>query len=166
MQFLAQIRVADADPGIAGLLSVFMCQNHPGLCEDWDATAGGNRAFRFGADALQGAAVPDDGVTLLDETSAIDFEQVEADDYLHARDLWSRTTGRSVREVLGQVGGQPAWLQNDETPTCSGCNEPMAFIVQLEEGHDHRTSANFGGGGCGYGFGCRSCSRAAFVWQR
>ncbi|MFF4810949.1 DUF1963 domain-containing protein [Micromonospora chersina] len=40
MQFLAQICLADADPGSAGLLSIFMCQNEPGLCEEWEAAAG------------------------------------------------------------------------------------------------------------------------------
>ncbi|WP_242623908.1 DUF1963 domain-containing protein [Micromonospora kangleipakensis] len=166
MQFLAQICLADADPGSAGLLSVFMCQNEPGLCEEWHAAAGGNSAFVFGSDATRAAPVPDDGVTLLDETSAIGFVQIEGDDYLGARGRWARETGRSGPEVLGQLGGRPAWLQNDETPDCGVCDQPMSFVVQLEEGHDYRTSANFGGGGCGYGFRCRSCGDAAFLWQR
>ncbi|RBJ03952.1 hypothetical protein DRA43_14745 [Micromonospora provocatoris] len=34
------------------------------------------------------------------------------------------------------------------------------------EGRDHRTGFNFGGGGCGYGFRCRPCSTAAFLWQQ
>jgi hypothetical protein len=42
----------------------------------------------------------------------------------------------------------------------------MNFAVQLEEGHDYRTAANFGGGGCGYGFTCRPCGTASFLWQR
>jgi len=71
-----------------------------------------------------------------------------------------------VFEVLGQVGGQPAWLQNDETPVCSVCDQPMSFVAQLEEGHDHQTAANFGGGGCGYGYRCDTCRNAAFLWQR
>ncbi|BCB88698.1 hypothetical protein Psuf_060110 [Phytohabitans suffuscus] len=166
MQFLAQIRLADVDPGNVGLLSIFMCQNDPGLCDEWDATAGGNRAFVFGADATKPAAVPADGITLLDETSAIEFERVEADDYLQAREGWAQVTSRSALEVLGQAGGQVAWQQNDETPTCGPCGEPMSFMVQLEEGHDPRTSANFGGGGCGYGFRCLSCRDAAFLWQQ
>jgi hypothetical protein len=41
----------------------------------------------------------------------------------------------------------------------------MTFAVQLEEGHDYRTAANFGGGS-GYGFTCPPCGRAAFLWQR
>ena len=166
MQFLAQIRLDDVDPVSAGVLSIFMCQNDPGLCEDWDATAGGNRALLFGPDATDTGPVPDDGVILLKETSAVDLVQVQTDDYLEAREQWARESSRSVFEVLGQVGGQPAWLQNDETPVCSVCDQPMSFVAQLEEGHDHQTAANFGGGGCGYGYRCDTCRNAAFLWQR
>jgi hypothetical protein len=108
MQFLAQAGLADVEAGGAGLLSIFMCQNDPGLCDEWDATAGGNRAFVFGGDAAHVPVPPVDGVTVLDETSAVRFE----------------------------------------------------------EGHDHRTAANFGGEGCGCGFRCRTCGTAAFLWQR
>jgi hypothetical protein len=166
MQFLAQVRLADVDAGGAGLLSIFMCQNDPGLCDEWDATAGGNRAFVFGADAEYVARPPEDGVTLLNEMCEVRFDQIDVDDYWEARARWHQETGQPVQEVLGQAGGRAAWLQNDETPSCGGCGRPMAFVVQLEEGHDHRTSANFGGGGCGYGFRCPACGAAAFLWQR
>ncbi|MCP3785351.1 YwqG family protein [Micromonospora sp. A3M-1-15] len=166
MQFLAQVNLADVEPGSVGLLSVFMCQNDPGLCDEWDPSAGGNRAFIFLADAAHTRTPPGDGITLLDEACAVEFEDIAAEDYLDAPERWHQRSGRPVREVLGQLGGQPAWLQNDETPTCSSCAEPMAFVVQLEEGHDHRTSINFGGGGCGYAFYCRACATAAFLWQR
>jgi hypothetical protein len=143
-----------------------MCQNEPGRCDEWDPTARGNRAFVFGDDAVHTPAVPGDGVTLLGETSAVLFDEVDAGTYLDARQRWHRETGRRVLDVLGQVGGQPAWLQNDETPACGGCARPMTFVVELEEGHDHLTSANFGGGGCSYGFRCGPCGTAVFLWQR
>ncbi|GAA3916220.1 hypothetical protein Aau02nite_27640 [Amorphoplanes auranticolor] len=108
MQFLAQISLADVEAGAAGLLSIFMCQNDPGLCDEWDPTSGAHRAFGFGPDAGEIATPPDEGITLLDETCAI----------------------------------------------------------RLEEGHNHRTAANFGGGGCAYGYRCRQCNTAAFLWQR
>jgi hypothetical protein len=166
MHFLAQVSLADVEAGNAGLLSIFMCQNDPGLCDEWDATGGGNRAFAFGADAVHIPTPPGDGITLLNETCAVRFEEFDATEYLEAPERWHRQTDRPVQEVLGQVGGQAAWLQNDETPVCGGCARPMTFVVQLEEGHDHRTSANFGGGGCGYGFRCGPCGTAAFLWQR
>jgi hypothetical protein len=70
-------------------------------------TAGGNRAFVFGPDATEPALVPDDGITLLDETSAIDFEHIETDDYLKARERWAQATSPSVLEVGGS-GRRPA----------------------------------------------------------
>lgn len=36
MQFLAKIRVDEE------LHQIFMCQNDPGMCDDWDANGGGN----------------------------------------------------------------------------------------------------------------------------
>ncbi|KUL25340.1 hypothetical protein ADL15_41030 [Actinoplanes awajinensis subsp. mycoplanecinus] len=166
MQFLAQVSLADVEAGTTGLLSIFMCQNDPGLCAEWDADAGGNRAFAFGADAIYLPVPPSEGVTLLDETCGVRFETLDVENYLEAPGRWHERTGRPVGDVLGQVGGNAAWLQNDETPVCSGCARSMEFVVQLEEGHDHRTSANFGGGGCGYGFRCGPCGTAAFLWQR
>ncbi|WP_246607598.1 DUF1963 domain-containing protein [Paractinoplanes toevensis] len=166
MQFLAQVSMADVELGGVGLFSAFMCQNDPGLCDEWDPRAGGNRAFIFLADVTGTLPPPGDGVTLLDETCAVDFEQVDVEDYLDAPEQWCERSGRSAREVLGQIGGRPAWLQNDETPSCDICAHRMTFVVQLEEGHDHRTSMNFGGGGCGYGFRCHTCATAAFLWQR
>ncbi|MDX6328614.1 MAG: hypothetical protein QOI83_997, partial [Streptomycetaceae bacterium] len=43
MQFLAQLPLDDG----RGVLAVFVCQNDPGMCEDWDPVAGGNRALVF-----------------------------------------------------------------------------------------------------------------------
>jgi hypothetical protein len=110
MQFLAQVSLADIEPGHAGLLSIFMCQNDPGLCDEWDATAGGNRAFTFGADALHVATPPSDGIALLEETCAVRLEEFDAENYLEAPERWHQQTDRAARDVLGQVGGQAAWL--------------------------------------------------------
>lgn len=164
MQFLAQVDLAATAGGGTGLFSVFMCQNDPGMCDDWDATSGGNRAFVFGAGAVHSAVPPDDGVTMLKAVCAVAFERVEADGYLAAAEEWSRLTGRDAREVLGQAGDAAQWLQNDETPDCGECSRPMTFVVQLDEGHDHHTAINFGNG-WGYGFRCAPCGTAAFLWQ-
>jgi hypothetical protein len=53
-------------------------------------------------------------------------------------------------------------------PTCGrrSRRRGRAFAVQLEEGRDCRTAANFVGGGCEYGFWCRPCGTAAFPWQK
>ena len=68
----------------------------------------------------------------------------------------------------GQIGGEPSWVQNEETPDCDACGKPMQLAAQLEEGPDHRTAMNFGSGsGCGYVFRC-GCSQPALgklLWQ-
>lgn len=163
MQFQAQIRLDDIDPAEHGLFSIFMCENEPGLCLEWEPDSGGNRAFVFRSDLVP-AAVPSDGVVLLPEVSAIAYAATPEVHYERARQRWHSETGGPLRHVLGQVGGAPQWLQDDETPTCGGCDAPMTFVVQLEEGHDRRTSMNFAGG-CGYGFRCRPCDIASFLWQ-
>jgi hypothetical protein len=157
MQFLAQLVLADC------LLAIFMCQNDPGLCDEWDPAAGANLALVLPREGLAATAVPDRGVPLLPEVSGV--EQVTtAADYEQAREQWAAAAGRSRRHVLGQLGGTPSWLQGDETPSCPSCSAPMDFVAQLEEGHHGRAAMNFGGGAA-YAFRCVPCARGAFLWQ-
>src|SRR6266536_2565370 len=44
MQFLVQLLSEDV-PELDHLLLIFMCQNDPGMCDEWEPFAGGNRAF-------------------------------------------------------------------------------------------------------------------------
>ncbi|WP_327174242.1 hypothetical protein OG599_02400 [Streptomyces sp. NBC_01335] len=67
--------------------------------------------------------------------------------------------------VLGRLGGEPDWIQGDESPDCPVCATRMMFTAELAEGYDFATSANFGGGGRGYVFHCPPCGEAAFLWQ-
>jgi hypothetical protein len=133
-----------------GVIAVFLCQNNPGMCDDWDATGGANRAFVF-TSPLSAATVPAGGETLLGAVTAL---------CRHPADT------PTEKPVLGRLGGAPSWLQGDETPCCPSCTAPMTFRAELEEGADFATSANFGGGGLGYVFHCHPCSEAAFLWQR
>ncbi|MEU9213956.1 hypothetical protein AB0D27_40210 [Streptomyces sp. NPDC048415] len=144
MQFLAHL------PLDIGVVAVFFCQNDPGMCDDWDATAGANRAYLFSGE-LAPATVPADGETLLGAVTAL---------RLHPADK------PTEEPVLGRLGGEPDWIQGDETPGCPLCAHRMTFTAELEEGYDFATSANFGGGGRGYLFNCQPCSEAAFLWQR
>ncbi len=172
MQFLAQLLVNA--PGTQGagpaasaecVLPVFMCQNDPGLCDEWDPVAGGNRALLFPRAGLTAAPVPAEGRTLLQETCGVDCTVTGAAPYHKARSHWSQAHGRPVRDVLGQLGGVPSWLRHDETPICPSCTRPMSFMAQLEEGRDYRTAMNFGGDGCGYVFACAPCREGSFLWQ-
>lgn len=144
MQFLAHLPL-----GI-GVVAVFFCQNDPGMCDDWDATGGANQACLFTGE-LSRATVPDEGETLLSAVTALRCRPADM------------PTGEPV---LGRLGGEPDWLQSDETPGCPRCTARMTFTAELEEGHDFTTSANFGGGGRGYVFTCSPCSEASFLWQR
>ncbi|MFG3227647.1 DUF1963 domain-containing protein [Kitasatospora sp. NPDC048194] len=178
MQFLAQIHLDDlgrhvgqGTPHGRGVLGLFMCQNNPGLCAEWDPKAGGNRALLFPADGLRPLVVPDLGedgdpqAVLLGAVSAIAFQSLPvAADYGEARAEWLERSGRPPRHVLGQLGGEPDWLQGDETPDCPGCSQPMPLAVRLEEGQHAATAMNFGGGAA-YAFACEPCTEAVFLWQ-
>ena len=165
MQFLAQVMLSDLEvDDRRGVLLIFMCQNDPGMCDEWDPAAGGNAALLLPFAGLRPAVAPPGPAAGLGEVSAVRYVIMDAD-YDQAREDWAGREARPARDVLGQLGGQPSWVQADETPACRECSAPMSLAVQLEEGRDHRTAANFGGGGCGYGFTCPRCSTAAFLWQ-
>ena len=164
MQFVAQARLDDVDPAESGLLAIFLCQNDPGGCLEWEADAGGNRAYVFGPGPWHPAAVPAGDAVLLPTVSAFDLVPLPADDYEPARLRWPEQTGRPGRDVFGKLGGRPDWTQVDETPTCPVCTQRMSFVVELEEGRTRDTAANFGGG-VGYGFRYRGCGTGAFLWQ-
>ncbi len=164
MQFLGQLQPGEGEP----LLLLFMCQNDPGLCDEWDAESGGNAVVAVEpAVPLRPAMPPGGRDDLLRPAHGSDAVAVEGDTYDDARAAWSAAaSGRTPRQVLGQLGGEPAWLQGDETPDCGACGRAMAFVAQLEEGPDHRTSMNFGGGGCAYVYRCGcSAGQARLLWQ-
>ncbi|WP_406178363.1 hypothetical protein [Streptomyces sp. NBC_00996] len=143
MQFLAHL------PLDIGVFAVFVCQNDPGLCDDRDATAGANRAFLLNDD-LSPAAVPAEGTTRLGAVAALRVHPAGTP---------------TEAPVLGRLGGEPDWIQDDETPDCPSCADRMAFTAELEEGYEFATKANFGGGGRGCIFSCQPCGEAAFLWQ-
>lgn len=161
MQFLGRLRI----PGKPRLVLLFMCQNDPGLCDEWDAEAGGNCAIVVRVDGLAEVQAPREGVTVRETEYGTREVRSEKDEYDAARDAWSQETGHMPRDVLGQILGEPAWVQADETPTCPTCGEPMRFLAQLEQGPDSKTEMNFGGG-CAYVFDCLCGNDTArFLWQ-
>ena len=157
MQFLAQIRFAET--GLAGLpdrlLLVFMCQNDPGMCEDWSADSGDNCALIVPPTGAL-LAPPPTGVTRLKAVDGVRFQPFPAgQDYPDALGTQDR--------VLGQAGDTPAWIQADETPSCT-CGARMRFVLQLED--NGGGGINFGDAGAGYAFVCDKCQdKAKFLWQ-
>jgi hypothetical protein len=105
MTFLAQVMTGDlAMEGIPGVLSVFMCQNEPGMCDEWDPRAGGNQALLLPLAGLLPAAVPGGSVTRLGEVSAVEY--VTADTGCgQARQPWAGREGRLMSDAPGQLGG-------------------------------------------------------------
>jgi hypothetical protein len=153
MQFEFYIPL-DEFHGLAGrALLAFQCQNQPGLCDEWDPNSGGNCAVVV--DAAGSVAVEPPRLT-----SAQD-KQFKGDRTLiePPRALVSASIEESA---VGTVGGEPVWVQADETPTCT-CGAQMTLAMQLDEAaHD---GLNFGGGGTAYTFVCSPCSIARFLWQ-
>jgi hypothetical protein len=159
MQYLGKL--ADGDH----LHLLFMCQNDPGCCDEWDPDEGGNRVITFKPKHLTNVPVPDSGETLRNTEYGCKIVKYRDLDYNEARANWANKTNNSFRMVLGMVDGDPYWLQGDETPTCSSCSKPMKFKALLEVGPEYKTEMNFGGGGCAYLFTCGPCESAKFLWQ-
>ncbi|MBE9602252.1 hypothetical protein [Pedobacter sp. MC2016-24] len=144
-----------------GLELIFMCQNDPGLCDEWDPEGGGNKVIIVNSENLE-FFKPLEGESLLRETVyGVNLIETDADDYDSARENWEG----NKRQVLGQYDGIPSWIQGDETPECDCCSKSMRFVAQLEEGPDYRTAMNFGGGGVAYLFDCKEGKTAKFLWQ-
>lgn len=159
MQFLGKINDGES------VYLIFMCQNEPGDCEEWEAESGANKVIRFRPNSLRVIEAPEDGKTV--RGTEYGCRQLVFKDlsYGDARANWSEKKNISPRQVLGQLGGTPDFLQGDEIPQCSRCGKEMAFVAQLETGPEYQTEMNFGGG-CAYLFKCDVCDdQAKFLWQ-
>ena len=165
MQFLAQLQLASV-PEVQShsdqVLLLFQCQNQPGLCDEWEPNSGGNAAVLVASNDRLPLQVPA-GETLLSAESKVQYVPYAAvnggttpdDRYCEEIDAWKS-------QVLGKLGGEPLWIQSNETPTCT-CGSEMTFVAQLEERGGG--GINFGGG-AGYAFVCRTCrNQARFLWQ-
>jgi hypothetical protein len=149
MQFLGQVRRA----GAKRLHLIFMCQNDPGLCSEWEPDGGGNAVICTGIEDLRIADAPSEGEVVRGKPYGARVDRVQASDYGEARTDWEKRYPGREPEVLGHIGGEADWLQADETPSCDHCKKQMRFVVQLEPGPDDETEMNFGGG-WGYLFEC------------
>ncbi|MEU2392923.1 hypothetical protein [Streptomyces sp. NPDC007369] len=177
LKFLAQLLLDGSGSAVAGgdrthahVLALFACQHRPGTCRDWSPSSGANRALLLPARGLRriprprGRTVDTEKLLLGAAHAAEPHVLPDAADYDSAVAAWTARTGRPRKDVLGQLGGTPAWLQYDQTPTCRTCTQPMRPAAQLQEGSDPATAMNFGTGR-GYAFTCTPCGEAAFLWQ-
>jgi len=159
MQFLGKLKTD------IGLEQIFMCQNEPGLCEEWSPNDGGNQIIVTIESNLEYVTPPVGDNLVRDTHYGVTVVEFESNDYDEAREKWSSDNGVSPRQVLGQLLGKPSWIQGDETPVCNDCNSNMRFVAQIEQGPNWETEMNFGGGGCAYSFDCACNSKAKFLWQ-
>jgi uncharacterized protein YwqG len=78
--------------------------------------------------------------------------------------------------LRSKFGGNPDWDQNNETPKCSACGEPMSFVGQIdsiEHNEDHNPHQKdygkqdymFGDVGLIYVFFCFECLETQSVFQ-
>ncbi len=162
MQFLGQIR----RPGAPRLHLIFMCQNDPGVCAEWEADGGANAVICSDIENLKISSAPSEGEVVRGGPQyGARVERVQSSNYDEARTEWAQQHSGHQREVLGQIGGDAVWLQADETPSCPHCEKPMNFVAQLEEGPEYETQMNFGAG-CGYLFECDCAGGTGkFLWQ-
>jgi hypothetical protein len=71
----------------------------------------------------------------------------------------------SGREAAGdrhKLGGDPDWIQAEETPSCGECDEPMTFYGQLDHLGDVEGLKD---DGMIYVFLCRECYTTEAVLQ-
>jgi len=145
---------------------IFMCQNDPGCCDEWDANEGGNAVIKFKPVSLTEVNPPESGEVSRGTQYGCETVNFKAQNYDEAREKWAKKNKVTTRMVLGKVKGEPDWLQNEESPSCSCGAKKMKFVAQLESGPDYETEMNFGGGGVAYLFTCEDCEdKAKFLWQ-
>ncbi len=125
-------------------------------CDDW----GDGKVIIVDADNLEFYSPEDAEIALRATEYGAKIIETDEEDYETARENWKGNR----RQVLGQLYGEPSWIQGDDTPKCKCCNKKMRFVAQLEEGPDHKTAMNFGGG-AGYLFDCIEGRTAKFVVQ-
>lgn len=142
-----------------GIELIFMCSSNPGMCDDWDAESGGNKIIVVDAKKLE-FFKPKDSDSIRELEYGVTVVETDDTDYYEAIENWEGDTN----EIVGQLYGEPGWIQADETPDCNCCNKPMRFVAQLGESSDQKISMNFGGG-MAYLFDCKEGKTAKFLWQ-
>ena len=143
-------------------LSVFLCDNEEtaGSCEVWDADAGSNAVLLRTKASLARKSLSAPPVVEERSTRVVRFEAIRYREVFEP----DATTEPNADPVEGvdKLRGYPRWLQSDDTPSCTRCEQPMELVAQLNE-HD---GLNFTGGGLGYVFLCKAEHTAKLLIQR
>jgi len=79
--------------------------------------------------------------------------------------------------VRTKLGGEPDWIQGDDTPDCPDCGRPMSFLAQIDsigaDDSDNPLAGSsedlsgyvFADGGMVYVFVCKRCLKSASFIQ-
>ncbi|MEW5868850.1 MAG: hypothetical protein AB1894_06205 [Chloroflexota bacterium] len=157
---------------------VFMCPgkyDHKGWleCKNWLPFSGANAVILQEHSDMIGAGeaaseYPDYSVNFEYNPEPL----IDTTDYLIDEEISS-----TVSEFT-KIGGVPLWLQENETPFCPHCNQPMRFVAQFSAELDGPLPADssewhgekfkffdFGDVGIGYMFICENECGSAFLWQ-
>jgi hypothetical protein len=68
-----------------------------------------------------------------------------------------------VERYTPLLGGEPSWVQDDETPVCPPCGEKMDFVVTLPGTAEEFPLVEYQG--VVYGFWCGACRVTATHFQ-
>ena len=71
-------------------------------------------------------------------------------------------SGEEIDAGHSKLGGDPEWIQGDETPVCAPCSQEMVFVLQLDSIDD---SYEFGDAGMLYVFVCGECGEGTTLMQ-
>ena len=116
LQFLGQLVMPLADQTGNNLMLLFMCER-TGTCDDWDADLGGNCAFVVTETSDMVALEAPDSKSSRNTIYGAYIAEVISEGYRDARKKW---TGYAAGlYVLGQLLGEPDWIQFDDTPDCN-----------------------------------------------
>ena len=134
-----------------------MCQNDPGLCEEWDADGGGNAVFSVPMKGhLEELADPGSGETLvcdyhrgkrrpLSWGATVSEVAIPDGDVPEYSDHYSVASKQTRWADLGCLGGKPPWVQRPETPSCHGCGrEFLKCRLPCENGCSGATICQWG----------------------
>lgn len=75
---------------------------------------------------------------------------------------WQDWGKANSRENLHRVGGFPCWVQGPDYTVCPACNNPMRFILQLD---DNFPTCDYWQGGMLYVCWCDDCRVSSLFWQ-
>ena len=72
-----------------GLEMIFMCNNDPGMCDEWDSENLGNKVIIISGENLEILQPLDKTLSLREAEYGIKIVEVVSDDYDSARESWS-----------------------------------------------------------------------------